>query len=162
MRLLNTTSIHPDLLAAQQYTYEPNGLQIKNVQQEKESHEYAACTFQLNGKMIQFRVAKITPTKAGLFVTLWKRSESGPIMPYDLNDSFDLVVVSVRDVKHFGQFVFPKNVLYERSFVSKEGIGGKRAMRVYPPWTNADNKQAKIYNPLTLKDYFNEVEIQYK
>jgi hypothetical protein len=138
-----TENIHPDLLAAQEIAYEPSGLKISKLIKEAESKKYGAFKFNINEKHINFRVAKITPTKNGQFVTLWKRIGAGPILPYDMEDPVDLFVVSVRDNEHFGQFVFPKNILYEKGIVSKEGKGGKRAMRVYPPWDTADSRQAQ-------------------
>ena len=135
--------IHPDLITAQRLAYAPNGFACKNITQEAESQEYGACEFEMNNRRIKFRVAKITPTKIGQFVTLWKRIGDGPIMPFDVSDPVDLFVVSVRKDEHFGQFVFPKNILYEKGFVSKNGNGGKRAMRVYPPWDVTDSPQAK-------------------
>ena len=63
-------------------------------------------------------------------------------MPHDLEDPFDFFVVSVRHGKSFGQFVFPKAVLCEKGIVSKEGLGGKRAMRIYPPWDITESRQA--------------------
>jgi hypothetical protein len=146
-----------DLLIAQKRVYEPLGLICKNLQQETESQEYSACSFELNGSVIKFRVAKITPTKIGQFVTFWKRIGSGPIMPYDRADPFDFLVVSVRAVDNLGQFVFPKAVLYEEGLVSKDGKGGKRAMRVYPPWNITDSKQAKNTQSWQLK-YFFQIE----
>jgi hypothetical protein len=147
---------HPDLLIVQKTVYEPSGLVCKDFVQEAESQEYGACTFVVNGRCVKFRVAKITPTKVGQFVTLWKRVECGPIMPHDMTDSVDLFVISVRDGQSFGQFVFPKNVLYEKGFVSKQGQGGKRAMRVYPPWDTVDNHQAK-QTQLWQLHYFLEI-----
>lgn len=156
--LMNPTSmIHPDLLAAQKLAYEPNGLICSAIIPEVESQEYGACTFEMNNRIIKFRVAKITPTKIGQFVTLWKRIGSGPIMPYDMADPVDLFVVSVRSGHHFGQFVFPKDVLYHKGFVSKDGKGGKRAMRVYPPWDVPDNRQAQKTQSWQLH-YFVEIE----
>ncbi len=125
--------------------------------QEAESQEYGACEFELNNHRIKFRVAKITPTKIGQFVTLWKRIENGPIVPFDMADPVDLFVVCVRKGQQFGQFVFPKNVLHEKGFVSKDGKGGKRAMRVYPPWDMADSPQAKKTQTWQLK-YFFEIQ----
>ncbi len=49
--------------------------------QDNESQEYGASTFEMNNKIIKFRVAKITPTKVGQFVTFWKRIADGPITP---------------------------------------------------------------------------------
>lgn len=64
-------------------------------------------------------------------------------MPYDFNDSFDFLVVSVRAENHLGQFVFPKTVLCEKGVVSCNGKKGKRAIQVYPPWDKTDNSRAK-------------------
>ncbi len=135
--------MHLDLLAAKGLIYEQSGLVISDYKEELESKEYGAVDFKLNNLRVKFRAGKITPTKAGLFVTLWKRIGSGPILPYDIEDPFDLVVISVRSSQYFGQFVFPKNVLQEKGIISKEGKGGKRAMRIYPPWDTVDSKQAK-------------------
>jgi|SRR5271154_3334513 len=135
--------IHPDLILAQELAYKPNGLQSDAIEQETESKEYGACTFTMSHRIIKFRAAKITPTKVGQFVTIWKRIGRGPIMPYDLSDSIDLFIISVRDNQRFGQFIFPKYVLWQKEFVSKDGKGGKRAMRVYPPWDTTDSAQAK-------------------
>lgn len=110
---------------------------------EAESTEYGAYAFKLNDLFIRFRVAKITPKKIGQFVTLWKRIENGPIQPYDICDPVDLFVVSTRKVDHFGQFVFAKSALWEQGVISKNGKGGKRAMRVYPPWDKPLNRQAQ-------------------
>ena len=137
------TIIHPDLLEAQKLAYTPAGLTSHSFLKEPESKEYGAFDFEMNGHHIKFRVGKTTPTKIGQFVTLWKRLGKGPIQPYDLNDPVDLFVVSVRKAGHFGQFVFPKSVLYEKGILSKDGKGGKRAMRIYPSWDIAENSQAK-------------------
>jgi hypothetical protein len=132
-----------DLIIAQERVYKPCSFIWSNLVQEKESQEYSACTFDMNNHKIVFRVAKITPTKTGQFVTLWKRIGNGPIMPFDMNDPFDRVIISVRQNQRLGQFVFPKSVLYEKGFVSKDGKGGKRAMRIYSSWDAADSKQAQ-------------------
>ena len=133
---------HLDLIAAQKVAYEPSGLMMCHFAVEAESEEYAASEFKMNNLNIKFRVAKITPTKIGQFVTIWKRIGGGPIQPFDITDPFDLFVISVRTPKHFGQFVFPKLVLCEKGIVSKDGKEGKRAIRVYPPWDITDNNQA--------------------
>ncbi len=134
--------MHPDLSAAQKLAYEPSGLVIEDFATEEESEKYAASEFRINHWKIKFRAAKITPTKVGQFVTLWKRIGKGPIQPFDMADPFDLLIISVRSLEHFGQFVFPKRVLYEKGIIAQDGKGGKRAIRIYPPWDIADNKQA--------------------
>jgi len=150
----SSDTIHPDLLAAQRLMYEPAGLSCGNFVKEAESEEYGAFSFEMGHRSIKFRVAKITPTKIGQFVTLWKRTGNGPIQPYDSSDPIDFFVVSVRNANRFGQFVFPKSVLCEQGVVSKEGKGGKRAIRVYPAWDITDSRQAKKTQEWQLKYFF--------
>jgi hypothetical protein len=150
-------TIHSDFHAASQSVYEPSGFTCSNLVKESESEEYGACEFQMNNLRIKFRVGKITPTKIGQFVTLWKRIGNGPIMPHDLNDAVDFFVVSVRHDNHFGQFVFPKSILHRQGIVAKDGKGGKRAIRVYPPWDITQSPQAKKTQSWQLK-YFLEIE----
>ncbi|MFJ1887374.1 MepB family protein [Streptomyces sp. NPDC088170] len=136
--------LHPELLAAKALVYDPSGLMCTRPVPEAESAEYGAHAFTVDGSAVRFRVARTTPTKAGQFVTVWKRAPGGgPIRPYDSGDPVDLFVVSTRDADGFGQFVFPRDVLCERDIVSRNGIGGKRAFRVYPPWVTAPNRQAE-------------------
>ncbi|MGK5731982.1 MepB family protein [Streptomyces sp. URMC 124] len=123
--------------------YDPNGLTCSQPVAEAESAEYRAHTFTLDGLAVRFRTAKTTPTKAGQFVTVWRRSDEGPIRPFDVADAVDLFVISTREGDHFGQFVFPQDVLCERDIVSRNGTGGKRAFRVYPPWVTTTNRQAR-------------------
>lgn len=132
-----------DLLEAIQCVYHPSGLNCTHLAKELESEEYGASIFELKGRSVKFRMGKITPTKVGQFVTLWKRIGNSEIMPHDLEDPFDFFVISVRHQEHFGQFVFPKRILFEQGVLSKEGKWGKRAMRVYPPWDIVESKQAK-------------------
>ena len=144
---------HPDLLLTEELFYKPSGLVLQNLKAEDESADYGASEFTINSHSIKFRVGKITPTKVGQFVTFWKRIDKGPILPYDFNDSFDFLVVSVRAENHFGQFIFPKAVLCEKGILSSHGKEGKRAMRIYPPWDKTDNSQAKKTQTWQLK-YF--------
>lgn len=122
--------------------------------QESESQEYRACEFEINQKRIKFRCTKITPTKVGQFVTIWKR-ENGPIMPFDEADPVDFFLISVRFGSHSGLFIFPKSVLHQKGYISKDARGGKRAIRVYPPWDVVDSKIAKKTQEWQLK-YFVE------
>ena len=148
--------IHPDLFVTQKFAYKPSGMFYKNLVTEVESQEYASCTFEMNNKIIKFRSAKITPTKMGQFVTFWKRIGSGPILPYDVADVFDLLVVSVRNTKNFGQFVFPKSILLKKGLLSENNNCGKRAMRVYSPWDITKSTQAKKTQTWQLQ-YFLEI-----
>jgi len=150
--------IHPDLVAAEHYVYKPCGMHVENVAQEPESQEYSAATFDMNGSHIKFRVSKITPTKIGQFVTLWRRINGGPIIPHDVQDNVDFFVISVRSSEgRLGQFVFSKNVLCEKGIMSEHGKGGKLAIRVYPAWDKAENIQAKRTQAWQL-NYFFEID----
>ncbi|MFJ3722423.1 MepB family protein [Streptomyces sp. NPDC090045] len=136
-------AVHEDLLAAKALVYDRCGFTCSRPVAEPESAEYGAYEFTLDGLRVTFRAARTTPTKAGQFVTVWKRSEAGPIRPFDMADPVDLVVVSARDADGFGQFVFPREVLRERGILSVNGTGGKRAFRVYPPWVTVESRQAR-------------------
>lgn len=149
--------LHQDLIDAEKFAYEPSGLILDKIVREEESSEYGAFELEVNHLRIKFRVAKITPKKTGQFVTIWKRSERGPIVPYDVTDPFDLFIVSVRTSLRFGQFVFPNSILFEKGMLSKEGKGGKRALRVYPPWDKTDNSQAEKTQQWQLP-YFFEID----
>src|SRR5688500_4938487 len=101
--------LHPHFLLAQKLIYEPAGLVCTTLKKDSEGQEYGGCSFIINNLHIIFRVAKITPTKEGQFVTVYKRNhQGGVIMPYDALDVLDLVVVTVAYNDRFGQFVFPK------------------------------------------------------
>lgn len=76
-------------------------------------------------------------------MTLWKRLGNSPIQPYDMDDSIDFFVICARKENHFGQFVFPKFALLKHDVISIKGKGGKRAIRVYPPWEKSLNRQAQ-------------------
>lgn len=143
------------ILELKNILYKPCNLSISNIHEELESKEYNACSFIINNKKAQFRVAKITPTKIGQFVTFWKRSNNGPIAPFDVNDSVDLFIITTQTESQQGQFVFPKEVLYKHGFISKNNIGGKRAMRIYPSWDKPENKQAIKTQEWQLKYFFN-------
>lgn len=149
--------IHPHLVLAQELVYEANDLICSSILEQEESKEYGAYTFKLNSKNIIFRVAKITSTKIGQFVTIWKRIKNGPILPYDISDPVDLFVISVRNNEYFGQFIFTKEILLEQGVLSKNSIGGKRAIRLYPPWDVPNSKQAKNTQEWQLK-YFVQIK----
>lgn len=122
--------------------YDACGFQISNFTQELESKEYDACRFLLNGRTIISRNAKITPKKAGQFVTFWKRSNDGPIIPFNKTDTIDFFIVNVVYKDKMGQFVFPKSILLKKGILSTDKKEGKRAFRVYPSWDAVISKQA--------------------
>jgi hypothetical protein len=133
-----------ELISAIGQAYEPAGMALTDdARREVESAEYGACRFGLDGQTIVFRVAKTTPTKMGQFVTLWKRpTPASEIAPLDTGDGIAFAVVSVADAKRRGQFVFDRKILAAKGVMSVDGAGGKRAIRVYPPWVTPVAKQA--------------------
>lgn len=141
LTLLN--SIHSDLKVVKEWVYDTGGFEFTGLKQNLESKEYGACTFVLNGKTIVQRFSKITPTKTGQFVTIWKRNENGITEPFDTTDNFNFLIITARDKENFGQFIFPKSVLADKGIITRNGKEGKRGMRVYPPWALATNKQAE-------------------
>ena len=145
--------LNPTLQIITDNFYKPLGFELTNLEAEKESQEYGACTFELNGLQIVSRNARVTPTKIGQFVTLWKRLNNGPIQPFDASDQIDFVVVNVSTDNQLGQFVFPKKVLLEKGVFSTASKEGKRALRVYPLWDKPTSKQALKTQQWQL-DYF--------
>jgi hypothetical protein len=133
-----------DLIFSIQKIYVPAGFQVTiKALRETESSGYGACRFALNGRNIVFRVAKTTPNKAGQFVTLWKRpSLRGVIIPIDITDNIDFVVVSVTNVIYRGQFIFDQKILLDKHIMSQDTKEGKRAFRLYPPWIRPISKEA--------------------
>ena len=156
MSRTTSTTIHHDLLAVKEIIYDPFNYECSIPIKEAESSEYGAYTFEVNTLSVKFRVAKITPTKIGQFVTLWKRIDKGPIQPFDFTDPIDLFIISTRKDNRFGQFVFPKSVLCEQGIISTNNKEGKRAIRVYPPWDVTLSKQAQKTQKWQL-DYFLEI-----
>lgn len=154
---MKTNTTLTDLLGAQAAIYNQCGLAYEFVGNASESKEYGACIFKLNALTIHFRVAKVTPTKVGQFVTLWKRSERGPIIPYDAADPFDFVITAAKNNKNSGLFIFPKEALRENGVISLNHKGVKRALRIYAPWDNVDNRQA-AQSQRWQQDFFIELE----
>jgi hypothetical protein len=111
---------------------------------EAESAQYGACRADLHGKRLVLRVAKTTPTKIGQFVTVWKRPHpDADIAPLDEADPVDIVIIAASDGARHGFFIFPRSVLIERGVMSRASAGGKRALRVYPPWCAPASAQAQ-------------------
>lgn len=145
-----------DLILARKLVYDSCNLDCTMPHPETESAEYSAYRFNINKNRICYREAKITPTKTGQFVTLWKRNLSGTIEPFDFSDQIDFVIISVRKENNFGQFIFPKAVLLKNGVFSTSTKEGKRATRVYPPWDITTSKQAQKTQQWQL-EYFLEV-----
>lgn len=155
MRTIN--SFHDDLEIAKKMVYDQCNFDFKNSKLNVESIEYGACYFELDGKKIQHRVSKITPSKNGQFVTIWKRNQDGLTEPFDSSDEIDFIIITARSGHNFGQFIFPKSVLANKGIISQNGKTGKRGIRVYPPWDKPESKQAEKTQSWQL-DYFLTIE----
>ena len=110
---------------------------------EPDNAAYGAVICRAEEGAVRLRVGKATPTKVGLFVTVWERAPDGPTRPFPNDDGVDLLVVVVREGERAGRFAFPKTALVEHGIVSVDGVGGKRGFRVYPPWSQTSNPQAR-------------------
>ncbi len=141
--MTNELSFIPDLEIIKELLYDQCGLHLTNIKFNKESLEHYACSFELNGRTIEHRFSKITPTKTGQFVTIWKRNEHGVTVPFDILDNIDFIVITSKSEENIGQFIFPISVLADKNIVSQNGREGKRGIRVYPPWDIVTNKQAE-------------------
>lgn len=139
----STNSFHGDLKVVKEMVYDPCNFDFKNLNWNTESTEYGACSFELDGKKMQHRFSKITPTKKGQFVTIWKRNKNGITEPFDSNDEIEFIIITARSGDKLGQFIFPKSVLAEKGIITHNGKSGKRGIRVYPPWDIPENKQAE-------------------
>jgi len=142
--------------------YAPAGLHLTaGPLAEPESAQYHAFRLALNGASVVYRAARTTPTKIGQFVTLWHRPDpAGPIAPLDSASDIALAIIAVSDGAQQGQFVFDRATLLQRGIMSRAGVGGKRAIRVYPPWTRpiardaiaTQNWQTRCFLPLDGSD----------
>lgn len=135
-------SLHSDLKIAKELVYDNCEFELTDPKLNSESSEYGACSFRLNGNTIEHRVSKITPTKNGQFVTIWKRNKDGITEPFNISDKLDLIIITSKSGENFGQFIFPKTVLADKGIITRNNKEGKRGIRVYPPWDIPTNKQA--------------------
>ena len=137
------TILYSDLKTAKELVYDPGGYDLKNLTIHTEGSSYSSCSYEIKGKIIEYRSSKITPSKTGQFVTIWRRNKEGITRPFDSSDEMDFIIISSATDENFGLFVFPKPVLLIKGIISQNSEGGKRGMRVYPPWDIVSNKQAE-------------------
>jgi len=122
--------------------YSKCGFIMSNLKLKSEGAAYSACSFELNGYKIEHRTSRTTPAKTGQFVTIWKRGKDGITAPFDISDDIDFVVITSGNSENLGQFIIPRVVLVEQGILSQNTKGGKRGIRVYPPWDIARSMQA--------------------
>ena len=120
-------------------------LQAQNIQAvtvDAEASDYAGLQFGYGKGTFIFRQAKITPKKAGAFVTFWKRDAQQQTVPYQDSDDFDYYMILIQEGEQLGLFLFPKQVLIAQKYVSSAHREGKRGFRIYPPALQNLNTQA--------------------
>jgi hypothetical protein len=152
---MSVTEIHANLIGINTTLFSALNFEIKEITEEKESREYEAYTFRLDTFRVLFRKAKITPTKTGQFVTIWKRNAKGITQPYEFTDDFGFMVITTQSEHHSGVFIFPKSILLQKDIIIGPSNKGKRGIRVYPSWDTVTNKQAEKTQKWQL-DYFLE------
>jgi hypothetical protein len=108
---------------------------------ETDNADYGAAVVRLGARRLRLRVGRVTPTKVGLFVAVWRRSPTGSTEPFPADDT-DLLVIIAGEGSHAGLFLFPRSALARHGIGSVAGAGGKRGFRVYPPWSPTGNAQA--------------------
>ena len=86
-------SRYVELNVVNEFIYDKCGFNLTNLKLNSESVEYRACTFALNGLKIIHRISKITPTKIGQFLTIWKRNGNG------ITELFDICMKTWRKVE---------------------------------------------------------------
>lgn len=134
--------IHPDVVAVTGLL-EDFGIGCSPGVSEPDNAEYGAMVCGVGSSTMRIRVGKVTPTKVGLFVSVWRRAADGSTEPFPVESDVDALVVVAREGDRYGAFVFPVEVLATRGVVSAGGVGGKRGFRVYPPWSATGNPQAR-------------------
>ena len=153
--MTNPNKLFSELQLINKYIFEVCGIELKNVETELESQDYFAHTFELNNQQVKFRMAKITPTKTGQFVTIWKRNDNGITEPHNLSDEFEFYIIATREATKFGVFIFNKTVLSENKILTNRNVEGKRGIRVYPTWSLTTNKQAQKTQNWQIKYFVN-------
>ena len=141
--------------------YHSIGMNINSIIEESQNHDYGAGKFDIdtgtNVRAVRFRVAKITPTKLGQFVSCWEKDIHNKNTAYTNQNAPDLLVITVFSIHGvFGQFVFPKNILLSKNILRTDTTQGKMAFRVYPSWVQVVSQSA-VQTQRWQLDYFFEV-----
>ena len=112
------------------------------IQGEEQNSDYESGIVRIGTEQWRIRTARITPTKPGAFVAVWKRSERGTTRPFTADESISGLLVFVAEQERFGVFQFTTVHLLSLGYVSSDLHPGKRGFRVYPAWCTDLNSQA--------------------
>ena len=154
--MTNSNNLFSELDLINKYVFQVCETKLKNVETELECQEYFAHNFELNNQKVKFRMAKITPTKTGQFVSIWKRNQNGITEPHNIADEFEFYIIGTKAETKLGVFIFNKTILSENKILSNKNGEGKLGIRVYPTWNLTTNKQAQKTQNWQTK-YFVEI-----
>ncbi|QRY61852.1 MepB family protein [Gordonia sp. PDNC005] len=104
--------------------------------------DYAGRIARIGAEVWRVRTARITPTKPGAFVSVWRRAADGGTEPFPADEAVAGLIVFVDDGEHHGVFRFTADHLVRLGVTSGARSSGKRGFRVYPPWVGDLNPQA--------------------
>lgn len=135
------------------------------IEVEEQNSDYESGVARIRNELWRIRTARITPTKPGAFVAVWKRGEGGSTRPFTADESMSGLLVFVEEQERFGVFQFTKAHLVSLGYVSSDVHPGKRGFRVYPAWCTDLNPQASRrqraqgpafaeITPTTARDHF--------
>lgn len=116
---------------------------LASVEPEEQNGDYESGLVVLSGQRWRLRAARLTPTKPGAFVAVWRRSAQGNTEPFPADEAVAglAVFVSEEDQRR-GVFWFTAEHLRELGVTSSHRHPGKRGFRVYPAWCTGLNRQA--------------------
>lgn len=129
------------LTTVQEYAL-ATGLRLGALRPETQGSDYESGVALLDGVWWRVRTARVTPTKPGAFVAVWRRGASGSTEPIPVSDDVQGLIVAVRDSGGRGVFRFPGRALQELGIAPSGRGAGKRGFRLYPPWCAGLNPQA--------------------
>ena len=112
------------------------------IEVEEQNSDYESGVARIGEERWRIRTARITPTKSGAFVAVWKRGEDGATRPFSAEESMSGLFVFVEEQERFGVFRFTTAHLISLGYVSSDLHPGKRGFRVYPAWCTELNPQA--------------------
>lgn len=110
---------------------------------EEQQSDYEAGVAELDGQLWRIRTARITPTKSGGFVAIWRRDETGTTTPFEPEAELQGLMVFISEDNRFGVFRFTMQHLERLGVLASASAPGKRGFRVYPSWTSGLKGQAK-------------------
>ncbi|RZU62765.1 MepB family protein [Zhihengliuella halotolerans] len=124
-----------------QHCLEPRGQQFAVLPEEQNS-DYESGIVDINGEHWRIRTARITPTKAGAFVAVWRRNADGETEPFPADEAVSGLMVFVVDGHRRGCFRFTSERLAELGITRGNRSPGKRGFRLYPSWCEDLNPTA--------------------